>query len=72
MALQRVGGRTRRARAATWNKQESEQIQLPALVLVTLQKDLPVISVFLPEYFGSPYFIKGDLSVLGVRVYVLC
>lgn len=37
---------------------------------LALPKDLPVISVFLSEYFGSVYFIKSDLSVLGEVLYV--
>lgn len=57
MALHRVG----RSRKAT-TKCESEQIQLLAPVLIGVQK---VFSIFLSEQFGSVYFIKGDLSVLG-------
>lgn len=47
-------------------------MQLLAPGLVALQKDPPVFSIFLSEQFGSVYFIKGDLHVLGDRVYVLC
>lgn len=47
-------------------------MQLLAPVLVTLQKDLPTFPIFLSEQFGSAYFIKGDLSVLGDGAYGLC
>lgn len=47
-------------------------MQLLASVLVALQKDLPVFSIFFSEHFRSVYFIKGGLSVAGDGVYDLC